>query len=362
VTRVALIVGEGISREIAPPVLDVVAASGARVEWDRVDVPTLHAGAMGPHLDQAVAAVERCGVGLKTRLLVPPPASSIALGDGVLGSLGDAPGPQNPNVLLRRRLGLFAGVIPIRPLAGIRTRFPGIDLLVIREITEDIYKGIEHEIVPGVVESLKVVTREACERITRFAYATLRAEGRRHLTFVHKANIMKMSDGLFLATVRRVAAENPDIGYKESIVDAVCMQLVLDPYPFDVLLMGNHYGDILSNLGSGLAGGISGAHAISIGDRYRMYEAIHGEAPHLEGTGRANPLPLLSPAIALLRHLGETVAADRIAAAVERVLEAGETLTPDLGGSATAREMAEAIIAAMRSDPRPAMPSTAASA
>jgi isocitrate dehydrogenase (NAD+) len=250
-------------------------------------------------------------------------------------------------VLLRRRLGLFAGVVPIQPLAGIATRFPGIDLLLIREITEDIYKGIEHEIVPGVVESLKVVTRDACERITRFAYATLRAEGRKHLAFVHKANIMKMSDGLFLATVRRIAKENPDIGYRELIVDAACMQLVLDPYPFDVLLMGNHYGDILSNLGSGLAGGISGAHAINVGDRYRVYEAIHGEAPHLEGTGRANPLPLLSPAIALLRHLGEASAADRIAAAVTRVLEQRTAVTPDLGGRATTQEMAAAIIEAM---------------
>jgi isocitrate dehydrogenase (NAD+) len=347
VKRVALIVGEGISREIVPPVLDVVAASGARVEWDRVDVPTLHAGGMDHHLDQAVAAVERCGVGLKTRLSVPPPETAIAHGDGTSGESDDAPGPQNPNVLLRRRLGLFAGVFPIRPLAGIHTRFPGIDLLLIREITEDIYKGIEHEIVPGVVESLKVVTREACERITRFAYATLRAEGRRHLTFVHKANIMKMSDGLFLTTVRGVAAENPEVGYREMIVDAACMQLVLDPYPFDVLLMGNHYGDILSNLGSGLAGGISGAHSINIGERYRVYEAVHGDAPHLEGTGRANPLPLLSPAIALLRHLGETTAAERIAASVQRVLEGGTVSTPDLGGSASTREMADAIIATM---------------
>jgi isocitrate dehydrogenase (NAD+) len=250
-------------------------------------------------------------------------------------------------VLLRRRLGLYAGVFPIRPLPGIATRFPGIDLLLVRETTEDIYKGIEHEIVPGVVESLKVVTREACERVTRFAYATLRERGRRHLTFVHKANIMKMSDGLFLATVRRLAAENPDIGYREMIVDAACMQLVLDPYPFDVLLMGNHYGDILANLCSGLAGGISGAHAINVGDRYRVYEAVHGDAPHLEGTGRANPLPLLSPAIALLRDTGEAPAAQRIAAAVTRVLEERASLTPDLGGRATAREMAEAIVAAM---------------
>jgi isocitrate dehydrogenase (NAD+) len=159
---------------------------------------------------------------------------------------------------------------------------------------------------------------------------------------------MKMSDGLFLAVVRRIAREHPDVGYRELIVDAACMQLVLDPYPFDVLLMGNHYGDILANLGSGLAGGISGAHAINIGDRHRVYEAIHGEAPHLEGTGRANPLPLLSPAVALLRHIGETAAAERIAAAVTRVLEERRALTPDLGGDAGTGEMIAAVIAAMR--------------
>jgi isocitrate dehydrogenase (NAD+) len=305
---------------------------------------------MDPHLDRAVEAVERSGVGLKTRLSVPAPEAASSDAEELLGEGGEAPGPQNPNVLLRKRLGLFAGVFPIRPLAGVASRFPDLDLLLIRETTEDIYTGIEHEIVPGVVESLKVVTRDACERITRFAYDTLRAEGRRHLTFVHKANIMKMSDGLFLSTVRGIAAQNPDIGYRESIVDAACMQLVLDPAQFDVLLMGNHYGDIVSNLGSGLAGGISGAHSINIGDRYRVYEAVHGEAPHLEGTGSANPLPVLSPAIALLRHIGEAVAADRIASAVTGVLEEGKAVTPDLGGSASTREMAAAIVARLRRD------------
>ena len=347
--RVALIVGGGISREIVGPVLAVVEAAGASIDWDRVDVPTLEIGDTDAHLDQAVASVERCGIGLKTRLSVSTAGARDAMPAAAPDTQSeyDAPGSQNPNVLLRRHLGLFAGVVPVRPLPGIPTRFPGIDLLLIREMTEDIYKGIEHEIVPGVVESLKVVTRDACERIARFAYATLRAEGRKHLAFVHKANIMKMSDGLFLATVRRIAKENPDVGYRELIVDAACMQLVLDPYPFDVLLMGNHYGDILTNVGSGLAGGISGAHAINIGERHRVYEAIHGDAPHLVGTGRANPLPLLSPAIALLRYVGESAAADRIVAAMTRVLEERRAVTADLGGNATTSEMAAAIVAAI---------------
>lgn len=340
--RVALIVGGGISGEIVPPVLDILEAAGAEIEWDRVDVPTLTESEIEDRLDAAVAAVERCGIGLKTRLFAPPHGSRLAA-----DMADDAPGTRNPNVLLRHRLGLYAGVLPIRPLEGIATRFEGVDLLLVRENTEDIYKGIEHEIVPGVVESLKVVTREACERISRFAFQALRTLGRAHLTFVHKANIMKMSDGLFLDTVRQVAAEHPDLGFREMIVDAACMQLVLDPYQFDVILTGNLYGDILSNLGSGLAGGISGAHTINIGDRYRVYEAVHGAAPHLEGTGRANPLPLLSPAIALLRHVGAEQPADRIGAAVTWVLSTREAITQDLGGSATTREMAGAIIASL---------------
>ena len=339
-TRVALIVGGGIAGEIVPPVLEIVARAGAEIDWQRVDLPLVDDSDLEQSLEEAVAAVSDCRVGLKTRLFTPSPNLESAHDE-------DAPGTRNPNVLLRRRLGLYAGVLPIRPLAGAKTRYPGVDLVLIRENTEDIYTGIEHEIVPGVVESLKVVTREACERITRFAFEAIRILDRKHLTFVHKANIMKMSDGLFLTVAREIAAENPDIGFREMIVDAACMQLILDPYQFDVLLTGNLYGDLLSNLGSGLAGGISGAHSINIGDEYRVFEAVHGDAPHLTGKGLANPLPLLSPAIALLQHLGEGAAADRITAAVGRVLTAGVTLSADLGGSSSTREMTAALIDAL---------------
>jgi isocitrate dehydrogenase (NAD+) len=336
-SKVALIVGGGISREIVAPVLSILEAANVDIEWQRVDVPDFGDGDIEELLEEAAAAVEACGIGLKTRLFAPPARPEYE---------GDAPGTNNPNVLLRKRLGLYAGVLPIRPMEGIRTRYPGLDLLLVRENTEDIYKGIEHEIVPGVVESLKVVTREACERIARFAFAAIRTLGRSHLTFMHKANIMKLSDGLFLETVRRVAADHADIGYQERIVDAACMQLVLDPYQFDVILTGNHYGDILSNIGSGLAGGVSGAHSLNIGDSCRVYEAVHGGAPHLVGTGLANPLPLLSPALALLEHLGESEAEARIRRGVAAVLADGSHTTPDLGGETTGSDMAEAIVAA----------------
>ena len=337
-TRVALIVGDGVSADIVPLVLRIVKATGARIQWQRVDVPTPADHTSGEPLEAAVAAIRECGTGLKTRL------HGLPRGEGQ----ARAPRPGNPNVLLRQRLGLYAGVRPIKALAGIQTRYPELDLILIRENTEDIYKGIEHEIVDGVVESLKVVTRDACRRIARFAFDSVATLGRRHVTFIHKANIMKMSDGLFLQTVREIACERPEVGFREMIVDAACMQLVLDPYQFDVLLTGNLYGDILSNLGSGLAGGISGAHSINIGDEYRVYESIHGDARHLEGTGLANPLPVLTPAVALLRHLGDEERATAIEASVTRILREGGPRTPDLGGSSSTEEMTEAIVKGLR--------------
>lgn len=337
---VALIVGGGVGPEIVPPVLEVLGAAGADLTFERVDVPASSGDEMNQLLDDAAQVVRRLGFGLKTRLVAPQE-------DPEAPRYGVLP-PFNPNVLFRNKLGLFAGVRPIKTMLGLPTRYPDLDLVLIRENTEDVYKGIEHEVVPGVVQSLKVVTREACERIARYAFAVSREHGREHVTFIHKGNIMKQSDGLFMNTVRAVAEQNEDIGYSEMIVDAACMNLVLDPYRFDVLLTGNLYGDIISNLGTGLAGGISGAHSIGVGDgEMRVFEAIHGDAPHLVGTGTANPLPLLTPAVAMLRHFGDEVVVDRIQGAVEEVLTAGETLTPDLGGGASTGEMCDAIVAAL---------------
>ncbi len=337
--RVALIVGGGVGSEIVTPVLDVLEAAGVSIDWQRLDVPARDGDEMQTLLDDAAALVLDCGCGLKTRLIAPPFSQN--------ESGGELLHPFNPNVQFRQKAGLFAGVRPIKSMIGLPTRYPDLDLVLIRENTEDVYKGIEHEVVPGVVQSLKVVTREACERIARYAFEMSKEEGRKHVTFIHKANIMKQSDGLFLETVREVAEEHADLGYREVIVDAACMQMVLDPYQFDVLLAGNLYGDILSNLGTGLAGGISGAHSIGVGEEdLRVFEAIHGDAPQLIGTGRANPLPLLSPALAMLRHFGEDVAADKIQGAVEEVLTGGDTVTPDLGGDSSTRQMCDAIIAA----------------
>lgn len=335
--KVALIVGSiGIGAETAPPVLAVLEAAGAEFDFVRVDVPTAVRRNTETVLQEAADAISECKVALKTRLIGPGP-DAVRVG----------PGPQNPNVALRQMLGLWASVRPMRSIPGLPTRYPGLDVLLIREITEGVYRGIEHEIVDGVVESMKVVSRAACRRISDYAFRIARRHGRKKITSIHKANIMKQSDGLFLDTVRAVAGSYPDIEVDDCIVDAACMRLVLNPYEFDVLLTDNLYGDIISNLGTGLAGGISAGHAINVGDDCHVFEAVHGDAPHLIGTGQANPLPLLTPATALLRHFDLEDEANRIDQAVTAVLEAGSTLTPDLGGRSSTWQMARGIIAAL---------------
>ena len=335
--RVALIVGSsGVGAETAPPVLEILEAAGANFDFVRVDVPTAVRRNTGTVLREAAAAIRDCRVALKTRLIGPGP-DAVRVG----------PGPQNPNVALRQMLGLWASVRPMRSIPGLPTRYPDLDVLLIREITEGVYRGIEHEIVDGVVESMKVVSRTACERIADYAFRIARRHSRKKITAIHKANIMKQSDGLFLDTVRSVATAYPDIEVNDCIVDAACMRLVLDPYEFDVLLTENLYGDIISNLGTGLAGGISAGHAINVGDDCHVFEAVHGDAPHLIGTGQANLLPLLTPATALLRHFELYDEADRIDQAVTKVLEAQSSLTPDLGGRSSTWQMARSIIAAM---------------
>lgn len=336
--KVALLVGGGVSAEILPHVLEVIDASGVSFDWQRVDVPAATREAADDYLDEVIAAVHEHKVALKTKFLGPGP---------LLQRHSDLQGPRNPNVELRQRLDLYAGVRPIKTFPGIETRYPDLDLLLVRENTEDIYIGIEHEIVEGVVESLKVVTREACHRIATYCFGIAKEHDRKQVTFIHKGNIMKRSDGLFINTVRAVAEKHPEIAYKEMIVDAACMQMVLNPYQFDVLLTGNLYGDVLSSLGTGLAGGISVAHGINLGDECRVFEAIHGEATHLMGTGTANPLPLIQPAIAMLRHFEEYQASDRIEAGIRAALGDVEARTPDLGGSASAEEMCRAIVAGM---------------
>ncbi len=330
--RVTLVQGGGIGFDQVPAVQRILEAAGVAIDWDEhlAGLASMeHGGAALP--EEMLQSIRTNGLALKTKLLSPPGPPSL-----------------NANVRFRRELGLFASVRPLRNLRGLPARFQGVDLLVIRELTEDLYAAIEHEIVPGVVQSIKVVTESACRRFFRFAFAWARTAGRKTVHCVHKANILKQADGLFLESFRAVAREFPEIQTREFIVDNCCMQMVLRPQQFDVLVMGNLYGDLVSDLAAGLVGGISATAGINIGDGVRVYESIHGGRREEVGVDRANPLPLLLPALALLQAVDREEPARRIFAAVEAVLSQGQIRTPDLGGQATTWELSEAIIAALR--------------
>jgi isocitrate dehydrogenase (NAD+) len=286
-----------------------------------------------PLPDALLQSVRTTGLALKTKLLSSPFVRDEKAG--------------NYNVQFRRELGLFASVRPLKNLPGLPARFQGVDMLVIRELTEDLYAAIEHEIVPGVVQSIKVVTEAASQRFFRFAFDWARTYGRKAVACVHKANILKLADGLFLEAFRAAAKDFPELQTRELIVDNCCMQMVSKPTQFDVLVMGNLYGDLVSDLGAGVVGGISATHGINVGDGIHVYDALHGGTRELIGVNRANPLPLLLPAIDLLEYVGQAEAARRITAAITKVLTEGTALTQNLGGNATTTEMADAIIAAL---------------
>jgi isocitrate dehydrogenase (NAD+) len=329
--RVTLIQGGGIGFDQVPAVQRILQAARVDIEWEEHLAGLAAQERGGPALpEDLLRSIRTTGLALKTKLLSPP-----------------GPPPGNPNVLLRHELGLYATVRPLKNLRGLPAHFQGVDFLVIRELTEDLYAAIEHEIIPGVVQSIKVVTEAACLRFFRFAFAWARAAGRRTVHCVHKANILKLADGLFLETFRRTAREFPEFQTRELIVDNCCMQLLLRPQQFDVLVMGNLYGDLVSDLGAGIVGGISATAGINIGDGVRVYECFHGGTREAVGIDRANPLPLLLPAIDLLEAVGQAEPARRILSAVENVLTEGRVRTPDLGGRATTTEMADAIIAAL---------------
>lgn len=331
--RVVFIQGGGIGYDQETAIKRVVEAAGVAIDWQafRAGRSALDAN-LDPIPTDLLDAIRQTGVALKTKLLPP---------DRVIDD------ESNFNVQLRRSLGLFASVRPIRNVPGLPARFEGVDILLVREITEDLYNAGEHEIIPDVVQSLKIVTETACARFFRFAFELARSRGRRSIHCIHKANILKLADGLFLDCFRRVATQFPDIEAKDMIVDNGCMQLVSRPSQFDVIVAGNLYGDILSDLGAGLVGGISATAGVNHGDGVRVYESIHGATRGELGENRANPLPALLPTIELLRDLGEANAADRITSAIGTVLTERKTLTCDLGGEAGTREMTDAIIAAM---------------
>jgi isocitrate dehydrogenase (NAD+) len=325
---ITLIPGDGIGPEITDAAVKILEAAGFRPKWERVlagDAALKETGTPLP--DVVLESLTRTRIALKGPLKTP-------IGTGY----------KSINVVLRQHFNLYANFRPIESLDGVETKWKDLDLVVIRENTEGLYSGIEHEVVPGVVESLKIITRVATERIAHFAFRFARKARRRKITIIHKANIMKLSDGLFLQASRDVARQYPEIECDDYIVDNACMQLITRPERFDVLLLENLYGDIISDLAAGLVGGLGVVPGVNYGDRCGVFEAVHGTAPDIAGKGISNPTAVLRSAILMLRFVGQA----RIAAAVDRslrkVLREGKTTTPDLGGKATTDEFCRAII------------------
>ena len=326
--RITLIPGDGIGPEVAAAVVKIIAASGAAIEWEEHIAGQQALDKFGKTLpDDLLESIKRNGVGLKGPITTP-------VGKGF----------TSVNVGLRKALDLYANLRPIRALPNIPCRNPTLDLVVVRENTESLYSGLEHEIIPGVVESLKIITEKASTRIARFAFEFAHSEKRKKITCTHKANIMKMSDGLFLQCFRNVSKDYPDVESADMIIDNASMQLVMRPEQFDVLLCENLYGDIVSDLCAGLIGGLGLVPGANIGEKGAVFEAVHGSAPDIAGKGIANPTALLQSAILMLRHIEERAAADRIETAMLAVFEEGRVRTRDVGGASTTDEFAEAII------------------
>jgi len=329
--RITLIPGDGIGPEVASNVVRIIEASGVDVQWE-----TYYAGAQ---------ALEKFGETLPKELLDSILRNKVALKGPITTPVGK--GFTSVNVGLRKTLDLYANLRPVRALPNVPCRYPELDLIVVRENTESLYAGLEHVVVPGVVESLKIITEKASTRIARFAFEHARRESRKKVTAVHKANIMKMSDGLFLDCFRKISADYPDIEADDKIVDNACMQLVMRPEQFDVMLCENLYGDIVSDLCAGLVGGLGLVPGANIGEKGAVFEAVHGSAPDIAGQGIANPTALLQSGILLLRYIGEREAADRIEKAMLGVFEEGKVRTRDIGGTAKTAEFADAIIQKM---------------
>jgi isocitrate dehydrogenase (NAD+) len=331
--RVTLIPGDGIGPEVTRAAVRILEATGLKFEWE-----TFQAGAEAYEKyheyipKELIQSIERTRVALKGPVTTP-------IGGGF----------ASINVELRKRFELYANFRPIRNLPHIPTRYPDVDLIIIRENTEGLYSGIEHEVVPGVVESLKIITAKASTRIARFAFEYARKNKRKKVHAIHKANIMKLSDGLFLRCSREVAKEYPEITYGEHIVDNTCMQLVMNPYQYDMLLMENLYGDILSDLCAAFVGGLGFVPGANIGDDCAIFEAVHGSAPDIAGKNMANPTALIRSALLMLRHLGEYDASLKVRDALERVYRDRDKLTCDVGGKASTSELADHVIEAMQS-------------
>jgi isocitrate dehydrogenase (NAD+) len=328
--RVTLIPGDGIGPELAEATRRVLDASGVPFEWEVVDAGEAVMAEHGTPLPEHVLeSIRRNRVAIKGPITTP-------VGEGF----------RSVNVTLRQVLGLYANLRPARSMKGLETRYEDVDLVIVRENTEDLYAGIEHMVGRDAAESIKIITREASERIARFAFEYAVANGRRKVTAVHKANIMKLSDGLFLESCRTIAAEyDGRVEFEDRIVDNMCMQLVQKPEQYDVLVLPNLYGDIVSDLAAGLVGGLGVAPGANIGPEAAVFEAVHGSAPKYAGQNKANPTALILSGVMMLRHLGRADAADRVESALREVIAEGRSTTYDLGGTAGTSQFADAIIA-----------------
>jgi len=324
---ITLIPGDGIGPEVTASVVRILAVAGLDIDWERHDA--------------GVTAFERFGKSLPAELLESIGRNKVALKGPVTTPIAE--GFTSVNVGLRKALDLYANLRPVKNIAGVESRFTNVDLVIVRENTEDLYSGLEHEVVPGVVESLKIITERASTRIARFAFEHARARGRRLVTAIHKANIMKLGDGLFLESCRTVSREYTDIRYDERIVDAACMHLVMHPETFDVLLLPNLYGDIVSDLCAGLVGGLGVVPGANMGTSCAVFEAVHGSAPDIADKNLANPIALLLSALLMLDHIGEREASARIRRALDAVLTEGVIRTRDLGGTASTTEFTDAV-------------------
>src|ERR1039458_304938 len=329
--KVTLIPGDGIGPEVMNATVRILEATGVKFDWETFAVGAEAFEKSGEYIPKdLIESLERTHVGLKGPVTTP-------VGGGF----------PSINVALRKRFELYANFLPIRNLPHIPTRYPDVDLIIVRENTEGLYSGLEHEVVPGVVESLKIITEKASTRIAKFAFEYARKNNRKKIHCIHKANIMKLSDGLFLRCTRNVAKDYPEITYGEHIVDNTCMQLVMNPYQYDMLLMENLYGDILSDLCAGLVGGLGLVPGANFGHECAIFEAVHGSAPDIAGRNIANPTAVLRSALLMLRHLGEHAAALKIRNAIDEVYRDRSKLTRDVGGTAGTSEFADAIILAM---------------
>ncbi|HVB98965.1 MAG TPA: isocitrate dehydrogenase (NAD(+)) [Candidatus Dormibacteraeota bacterium] len=328
--KVTLIPGDGIGPEVCQAVQEILQSTGVNIDWEIIDRHK-HGVGYDNFLSEALASVQRTGVALKGPMMTP------------IGG-----GHRSLNVALRQGLDLFANVRPIRDLEGVPTLFHNIDMVLIRENTEDLYSGVEHTVVPGVVVSLKIITEKASTRIARYAFEYARSHNRKKIHAIHKANIMKLTDGMFLDSIRNVAVEYPDIEYHELIVDNAAMQLITNPRQFDILLLTNLYGDILSDEAAGLVGGLGVVPSANVGHHAALFEAVHGTAPDIAGKGISNPTALLLSSVLMLDHLGEAEAASRVQAALIQVYKEGRWITRDIpGGRATTSEFVAAVIGAL---------------